>query len=200
MKKRSSVRLLTSLAAGTLVDRGRAGRNTDGALGQGVLDLVNEVREFLSDERIVADNRKGVEHVALLGALVLGENLKVFMRLVEVFSLDSNHVVKLGFSGSVNSFNFLFSIAELSVDVLVDLNSFVVASLGVVTLIADFHELAGSSVEVRLHLLQFTSLAEEVLRSSSALVFEDLLAVKVGSLSSLHELVSVVLVSKFEMV
>jgi hypothetical protein len=48
--------------------------------------------------------------------------------------------------------------------------------------------------------LQFTSLAEEVLRSSSALVFEDLLAVKVGTFSSLHELISVVLVPKLEMV
>ena len=48
--------------------------------------------------------------------------------------------------------------------------------------------------------MELTSLAEQVLGGSSALVFEDLLAIKVGTLSSLHELISVVLVPQFKVV
>jgi hypothetical protein len=201
MKKRSSVRLLRSLAAGsTLLDRGRAGRYADVALGESVLDLVDKIGKLLSDKGISAHNGESVKHVLLLGALILSEDLKVFMRGIETFTLNSTDVVKFSVSGSGDSVNLLVSIAEISVDILVDLGGFIVAPLSEVALIADFHQLAGSSIEVGLHLLQFTSLSEEVLGGSSALVFEDLLAVKVGTFSSLHELISVVLVPKLEMV
>lgn len=58
---------------------GRARRYADGALSESVLDLVNKVRKLLGDEGIGNDDRKGVEHVLLLGTLVLCEDLNVFM-------------------------------------------------------------------------------------------------------------------------
>jgi hypothetical protein len=100
-KKRSSVRLLRSLAArSTLLDRGRAGRYANVALGESVLDLINKIGKLLSDKGISAYNRESVKHVLLLGAFILSENLKVFVRGIESFSPNSTDVVKLSISSS----------------------------------------------------------------------------------------------------
>jgi hypothetical protein len=94
----------------------------------------------------------------------------------------------------------MISILQFFADILIDLNCFTVASFSHVSFVTLFHQLTGSSIEVRLHLLEVTTFAEQVLGSSSALIFEDLFTVEVCTFGSLHELVSVVLVSEFEMI
>lgn len=73
------------------------------------------------------------------------------------------------------------------------------AALDFVLFVVDIHELSGSCIIVCLHLLQVSALAEQGLTYSAALVFEDLFAFNVSTLSSLHEFVSVVLVTRLQM-
>jgi len=59
----------------------------------------------------------------------------------------------------------------------------------------DLHQAAGILVVVFLQLLQLTSLLEQGFRSGTALILQDLLLLEVGALSTLLELVTVILVS-----
>ena len=80
-----------------------------------------------------------------------------------------------------------------------DLGCLVLLLVGL-RLVSDFHQLSGIVVIVLLKLLELSTLLEEGLRSSSTLVFQDLLLFKISTLCSLNELVSVVLVPHLEMV
>jgi hypothetical protein len=138
--------------------------------------------------------------VLLLGSLVLSDDFYVFWGLVEAFANDSTHIIELVVAGPRSPVQVGFGILELLVYVLVDLLGLVVVSFGQSPLVANFHKLARRTIEVRLHLLELTTLAEQVLGGSSALVLEDLLAVQVSSFGPLHEFIPIVLVPELQVV
>lgn len=74
------------------------------------------------------------------------------------------------------------------------------AALEFILFIADLHDLAGCGLEVLLQLLELSTLLKESFGGSTALVLKDLLAFQVSTLGSLHEFVSIVLVSDLQVV
>ena len=70
----------------------------------------------------------------------------------------------------------------------------------IVHLIRRFDELSGIIVVIALQLLQLTSLLEQCLRGSTALILQNLLLLEVGTLCALDELVTVILVPHLQVV
>lgn len=73
-------------------------------------------------------------------------------------------------------------------------------SIKFILLVSDFNKFERRSFEVLLQLTHISSLAEQIFRSLSELVFKNLFALKVSTLGSLLELVAIVAVSGLEMV
>ena len=73
-------------------------------------------------------------------------------------------------------------------------------SIKFILLVSDFNKFKGCSFEVLLQLTHISSLAEQIFRSLSELVFKNLFALEVSTLGSLLELVAIVAVSGLEMV
>jgi len=66
--------------------------------------------------------------------------------------------------------------------------------------IANIDKLKGSCLEVLLKLSHITSLAEQSFGSCAELILKNLFALKIGSFGTLHELVTVVLVTDFKVI
>ena len=73
-------------------------------------------------------------------------------------------------------------------------------SIKFILLVSDFNKFERRSFEVLLQLTHISSLAEQIFRSLSELVFKNLFALEVSTLGSLLELVAIVAVSGLEMV
>jgi len=128
------------------------------------------------------------------------EDFDVLRRVVEVLAAHGTSVVQFRvfrLGSSLNSSVHCFKVLTKLILVLVDVIS---SLLEIVLLATDLHQLSGGSVEVRLELLQLTTLLEKTFRSSTALVLQNLLALQVSALCSLHEFVSVVSVSDLQVV
>jgi len=79
------------------------------------------------------------------------------------------------------------------------LHKVVVVSFDLVALTSDVIKLLLGGVKVSSQLLQISLLSEELLGGRSVLIVEDLLSLQVGTLSSLHEFVTVISISNLEM-
>ena len=88
---------------------------------------------------------------------------------------------------------------DLLVNLLCYLDEVIVVSVDLVTLTSDIIKLLLGCIEVSSQLLQISLLSEELLGGRSVLIVKDLLSLQISTLSSLHELVSVVPISDLEM-
>lgn len=136
----------------------------------------------------------------MLNVLYLCEDSQIGGRLIELSPSNCADIVVLAIFRLIRALELLSSLIKLSSDIILRLVNLLVSAVEIVLLSSDFHELAGGRVKVLLELLQLTSLSEESFGGGSALVLENLLTLEVGSLSTLHELVSVALVSADQMV
>jgi hypothetical protein len=75
--------------------------------------------------------------------------------------------------------------------------NFICSSLQIVLFTTYLHDFSRCAVVVLLQLLELTSLFEKSFRASSALFFQDLLSLQVSTFSTLHELISIILVPDF---
>ena len=91
------------------------------------------------------------------------------------------------------------NLIDLLVNLLCNLVEVIVVSVNFIALASDIIELLLGCIEVCSQLLQISLLSEELLCGRSVLIVEDLLSLQVCTLSSLHELVSVVPISDLEM-
>ena len=77
---------------------------------------------------------------------------------------------------------------------------FVLLAIDLLLLIADVNKLKGVSLELLLELAHVTSFTEESFGGGAELVLKDLFAFKVSTFGALHELVTIVLVTNFEVI
>ena len=77
---------------------------------------------------------------------------------------------------------------------------FVLLAIDLLLLIADFDKLKGVSLELLLELAHVTSFTEESFGGGAELVLKDLFAFKVSTFGALHELVTIILVTNFEVI
>ena len=91
------------------------------------------------------------------------------------------------------------NLIDLLVNLLCNLDEVIVVSVNFIALTSDIIELLLGCIEVCSQLLQISLLSEELLGGRSVLIVEDLLSLQISTLSSLHELVSVVPISDLEM-
>ena len=91
------------------------------------------------------------------------------------------------------------NLIDLLINLLCNLDEVIVVSVDFIALTSDIIELFLGCIEVCSQLLQISLLSEELLCGRSVLIVEDLLSLQVCTLSSLHELVSVVSISDLEM-
>ena len=68
------------------------------------------------------------------------------------------------------------------------------------SLVTDIYELERGRPEVLLQLAHVTPLSEQSFGGRAELVLKDLFALKIGSLSTLHELVAIILVTNFQVI
>jgi len=132
--------------------------------------------------------------------LNVSDDFVIIFRISEAFTLDLLNVAICSLERVLRSLD----LRHLSIDVL--LESITLHVCGLVLLLkrlrlgSDFLETSGIIVVVFLKLLELSSLLKESFRSSSTLIFKDLLFLKVSTLCSLDELVSIVFVSHLKMI
>jgi hypothetical protein len=138
--------------------------------------------------------------VLVLDLLYVRKDLDHLCRLFKVASNDSRDVPEFGVIRLVSSLDLGLLVLDLPVKLIlnhIDLLSLLLQSLLSGLLL---HKSPGVIIIVMLELLELSPLLEEGLRSGTALIFKDLLLLKIGSFGSRNELISVVLVSHLEMV
>lgn len=132
--------------------------------------------------------------------LNVSDDFVIIFGIPEAFTLDLLNVAICSLERVLRSLD----LRHLSIDVL--LESITLHVCGLVLLLkrlrlgSDFLETSGIIVVVFLKLLELSSLLKESFRSSSTLIFKDLLFLKVSTLCSLDELVSIVFVSHLKMI
>jgi len=132
--------------------------------------------------------------------LNVSDDFVIIFGISEAFTLDLLNVAICSLERVLRSLD----LRHLSIDVL--LESITLHVCGLVLLLkrlrlgSDFLETSGIIVVVFLKLLELSSLLKESFRSSSTLIFKDLLFLKVSTLCSLDELVSIVFVSHLKMI
>jgi hypothetical protein len=132
--------------------------------------------------------------------LNVSDDFVIIFRISEAFTLDLLNVAICSLERVLRSLD----LRHLSIDVL--LESITLHVCGLVLLLkrlrlgSDFLETSGIIIVVFLKLLELSSLLKESFRSSSTLIFKDLLFLKVSTLCSLDELVSIVFVSHLKMI
>ena len=82
----------------------------------------------------------------------------------------------------------------------VGLTMLVLLTVDLLLLIADIDKLKRISLELLLELAHVTSFTEESFGGGAELIFKDLFTFKVGTFSTLHELVTIVLVTNLEVI
>ena len=82
----------------------------------------------------------------------------------------------------------------------VGLAMLVLLTINLLLLIADVDQLKGVSLELLLELAHITSFTEESFRGGAELVLKDLLTFKISTFGTLHELITIVLVTDLEMI
>lgn len=132
--------------------------------------------------------------------LNVSDDFVIIFGISEAFTLDLLNVAICSLERVLRSLD----LRHLSIDVL--LESITLHVCGLVLLLkrlrlgSDFLETSGIIVVVFLKLLELSSLLKESFRSSSTLIFKDLLFLKVSTLCSLDELVPIVFVSHLKMI
>ena len=136
----------------------------------------------------------------ILDLLNFSEDLEVLLGVLEVLATDAADIIELSLEGLLSTRNLLHLVSDLLLDS-ISLIIHVIGLLRELLLLGlDLHESASILIVVLLKLLQLTALLEEGLRCGTALVFQDLLLFKIGTLGSLLELVAVVLVTHLQMI
>jgi len=125
--------------------------------------------------------------------------LEVNALVFKAIAPDLPHVVQLGLVGLFGPLIFNSKVLKLSLNLLICLVNFLTFAVLFILLSSDLHQLTSGSVVTALQGLQISPFLKQGLRCSSALLLKDMLAVQVGTFSSLHKLVSVVLISDLEM-
>jgi hypothetical protein len=136
----------------------------------------------------------------ILQLLNLGENFEVLLGVFEILSTDASHIVKLSLKRLLSTRHLLDLIANFFLDPFSLVILVLSLSLELLLLSLDLHESAGILIVVFLQLLQLSTLLEQGLTGGSALILQDLLLLKVGSLRALLELVAVILVTHLQVV
>ena len=130
----------------------------------------------------------------------LGQDLVVGGWLVKVLAADLAYVIEFRIFRLVGSLQFSRVILDVIFSLLSLLLHFVASALEISLLSTHLHYFSWSTVVVLLQLLQLTTLFEQCLWRCATLLFQNLFSLKIGSFSTLHELVSVVLIAYFQMV
>jgi len=132
--------------------------------------------------------------------LNVSDDFVIIFRISEAFTLDLLNVAICSLERILRSLD----LRHLSIDIL--LESITLHVCGLVLLLkrlrlgSDFLETSGIIIVVFLKLLELSSLLKESFRSSSTLIFKDLLFLKVSTLCSLDELVPIVFVSHLKVI
>lgn len=130
----------------------------------------------------------------------LCQDLHVFATVLKTLALDCAHVVELRLERLRGPLDLVHLFGDVLIKSISNQPYVLSLLLQLLLLGFDFHESSGIVIIVLLQLLQLSSLLEQGLGRSSALVFQDLLLLEVRAFGSLHELVSVVFVPHFQVV
>lgn len=143
---------------------------------------------------------ESVEHEGALLGLDLGENQEILWGFVKSLTTDRAAVIQFGVHALVTSLEPLTDLLSLLLNLIVNLIMFIIFSVKFLSLVADVDEFKRGGFEMLLELAHITSSLEEVFRGSAELIFKNLFAFKISTVSALLELVTIVLVSDLKVV
>jgi hypothetical protein len=138
--------------------------------------------------------------VGVFGLFDLCKNLHVGVTLFKVSATHRLNIIQFSVTRLRNSLDVSTHVIQLLLSLLSCALDFTATSLKIILFISDLHDFSGGTLKVLLKLLQLTTLLKESFGGSSTLVLKDLLALKISALSTLHEFISVVLVTNLEVV
>lgn len=110
------------------------------------------------------------------------------------------HIIESAIFAGNRSGDLCVHILKLLLGTLSCLLNVLATAFEVILLVSNLHNFTGCTLEILLQLLELSALLEEGLRCGTALIFEDLLSLEVSTFSTLHELVSVVLVAHLQVI
>lgn len=110
------------------------------------------------------------------------------------------HIIESAVLAGDRSLDLSVHVLQLLLGALGSRSNVLTSTLKIVLFVPDLHNFTGRTFEILLQLLKLSAFLEKSFRSGTALVFQDLLSLKIGTFSTLHELVSVVLVPDLQVV
>ena len=138
--------------------------------------------------------------MSILELFNFSENLEVLLGVLKLLTLLSNYIVELALKRFLSSVDLV----KLLIDFLLNAVSLVVLVLSLLVKLLlsslNLHESACILIIVFLQLLQFTALLKQSFTCCTALILKNLLLFEVCTLSTLLELITVVLVTHLEVV
>ena len=155
---------------------------------------------FVVEDLVINQVREGIQQVVALFALALSQHHHIFRRLVEAIAADRPYIVVISFSFLFSALASRSDLLQLLIGLSKDLIHFVGLTVDILSLVTDVNKLERGRPKVLLQLTHITSLTEQSFGCRAELIFKNLLALKIGALGSLHELVTIVFITHFEMI
>ena len=144
--------------------------------------------------------REGIQKVVALFTLALSQYHHVIRRLIEAVAADCPYIVVISFSFLFGALLSRSHLLQLLICLSNDLVHLVGLTVNILSLVANVDKLERGRPKVLLQLAHITPLAEQSFGSRAELIFKDLLALEIGALRTLHELVTVVFITHLQMV
>lgn len=137
--------------------------------------------------------------MTVLHLLDFAHNLVVSRLLFKICATHSLDIVKLSVTGTLSPFVLAFKLIDFVLNTFGLSSDFASLLVKFVFLSANFHHLLAASFKLTLDLLQISSLLEKVLRGMATLILQNLLPLKVGTVGTLLEFTTVVIITHLQM-
>ena len=155
---------------------------------------------FVVEDLVINQMRESIQQVVALFALALSQHHHILWRLVEAIAADRPYIVVIGFSFLFGAIASRSDLLQLLICLSKDLIHFIGITVDFLSLVTDINKLERGRPEVLLQLTHITSLTEQSFGCRTELIFKNLLALKIGTLGTLHELVTIVFITHFQVI
>ena len=155
---------------------------------------------FVVEDLVINQMRESIQQIVALFSFALSQHHQILRRLVEAIAADRPYIVVIGFFFLLSAIASCSYLLQLLLYLSKDLIDFIGITVDFLSLVSDINKLERGRPKVLLQLTHITSLTEQGFGCCAELIFKNLLALKIGTLSTLHEFVTIVFITHFQVI
>jgi hypothetical protein len=138
--------------------------------------------------------------VSVFKGFHFSQDLHIFSTIFKTLSLYCSHIIQFRLQCLLCSLGLIHLFCNFFIQSISDISYVLSLLLQLLLFGFDFHKASSIIVVIFFQFLKLSSLLEKSLRSSSALVLQDLFFLQISSFGPLHEFISVIFVPHFEVI